>query len=585
VRTLLADPGRLRSVFQPIVSLVDGQVAGYEALLRLPAECGFPGAAEAFAAAAATEALVDLELAALESHLRSARGLASGRLFLNLSARAFADARMRNGRLGRLVRAFGFEPRRIVLELTELVHIDDLAALAAAIACQREHGFLLAVDDFGAGFTNLLILVELGPDYLKIDRSLVAGAASHPRRRSFLESIGSLGRRINCSIVAEGVETDEDLAAVRACGIEHAQGWALARPGPVPEPPPLPTLLRPRATTEDLPAEGVGAIAHPEDGFGPETRSGDVVRLFERHGEVLAVPVLQGLRAVGLLTRARLFRELGSRYGFAVWHDRPVRDLVLAMGEGFDSLPSTASPEAAVELVRRRPPARRFDPLVIETERGDYHGLLHVDVLLGEVSRLKVEYARQSHPLTGLPGSLAFERVIQGRLATGQPFSLAWVDIDDFKPFNDRYGFSRGDEVLTLLAGLLRERLADRSATFLSHPGGDDFAFVAAADEGPALAREVVEEFSERVPALYDPADRLAGGIQSVDRQGNTRHFGLLSVSVGLVVWRGEAGLDYPRLVEAAAEVKAHAKRTPGPAVVINGRDLLSGPWLPSRPA
>ena len=83
--------------------------------------------------------------------------------------------------------------------------------------------------------------------------------------------------------------------------------------------------------------------------------------------------------------------------------------------------------------------------------------------------------------------------------------------------------------------------------------------------------------------AHYDAEDREAGGIASVDRQGTPRRFGLLSLSIGIVTWRGEAGIDYRRLVEVAAEVKAAAKRTPGPAVVSNARDLTSGPWLPSR--
>jgi EAL domain-containing protein (putative c-di-GMP-specific phosphodiesterase class I)/GGDEF domain-containing protein len=572
VADLLRRSQELRSVFQPIIGLPDHRIIGYEALLRLPPDTPFAGATQAFAAAVATEALVDLEVAALETHLRSARRLDTGRLFLNLSARAFADERMRHRGLEQLVRAAGLEPSRVVLELTELVHIDDVGGLADAIHPLREAGFLLAIDDFGAGFTNLRVLVELGPDFLKIDRSLVAGVSQHPRRRVFLESMGVLGRRINCSVVAEGVETAEDLAAVRACGIECAQGYVIAPPQPLDEVLSFRLGVAPRL--EGLPAEHVGSFGLPQEGVDSRTPVGHLVHLFDGHRDLTAIPVIENARVVGLVTRNLLFQHLGHRYGFALWNDRRVIDFVEALSQGFDRLPAVASADQAVEMVRRRPMERRFDPLVLENERGAYHGLLLVDLLLAEVSRLKVEYALQSNPLTGLPGSHAFARQVEGQLATLRPFALGWVDVDNFKPFNDRYGFSRGDDVLLLLARILEAHFAREGGRFLAHTGGDDFAFLCEPEDAASVARAAAEDFAARVPALYDPPDREAGGIMSVDRRGTPHRFGFLSISIGLVVWRGEANVDYRRLVETAAEVKAAAKQAGGGTVVSNQRSL-----------
>jgi diguanylate cyclase (GGDEF)-like protein len=481
--------------------------------------------------------------------------------------------------LGR-VRAAGLAPERVVLEITELVRMPDPAGFARAVLPLREAGFRLAIDDFGAGFSNLRILVELGPDYVKIDRTLVQGAASHPRRRVFLESIAVLGTRVNCGVIGEGVETAEDLATLRACGIPFAQGYALARPAPLEElarrlPPPEPRLL---PTTRE--EESVGALAVPEEGVAPETPVGVLVRLFDAYPQPAAVPVLRGGCALGLVTRQVLFTHLGHRYGFALWSGRPVMTFVSANAEGFDRLPASASLEEAAELVRRRPAARRFDPLVVETENGRYHGLLPVDVLLGEMTRLKVDYALQSNPLTGLPGSLTLARAVEARIAAGQPLTLAWVDVDHFKSYNDRYGFTRGDEVLTLLAELLRLHVGAEPGALVAHPGGDDFAFVMDPERAEGRAWLVAREFSARVAVLYDPADRAAGGITSVDRRGERRSFGLVSLSIGLVSWHGEPGVDYRRLVEITAEVKAKAKSLPGPAVIQNARGL----WPPPDP-
>ena len=214
-----------------------------------------------------------------------------------------------------------------MLELTELVWIEDVAALSRRVAPLRDAGFLLAVDDFGAGFTNVQTLIELGPDFVKLDRSLVTGVAGHPRRRVFIESMAVLGRRINCSVVAEGVETAEDLAAVRACGSRvrarmgdrRAPGrWTRSwrwRPS------------RPRPASPSRLEECVGSFAVPEEGVAPETAAGNLVKLFDEGAELTAVPVLSGNRVVGFVTRGLLFQHMGHRYGFALWANRP-RDRV-----------------------------------------------------------------------------------------------------------------------------------------------------------------------------------------------------------------------------------------------------------------
>jgi diguanylate cyclase (GGDEF)-like protein len=211
---------------------------------------------------------------------------------------------------------------------------------------------------------------------------------------------------------------------------------------------------------------------------------------------------------------------------------------------------------------------------VVENELNAYHGLLPVDSLLAEVSRLKIEYALESNPLTGLPGSLVLARVVESRLRGHDPFALGWVDIDYFKPFNDHYGFPRGDEVLLLLSELLRTRAGRAPTRFLAHPGGDDFAVLTAPEEAAGLGQAVALEFADRVLSLYDPADRRRGGITSVDRQGVPRHFGFLTLSIGIVAWQGELGMTYRRLVEIAAEMKGAAKRVPGTAVFANQRAL-----------
>jgi diguanylate cyclase (GGDEF)-like protein len=580
VRRLVDGSTPLRSVFQPIVSLADGRALGYEALLRFPGDCGFDGPGAAFRAAMSTSLLVDLEFAALETHLQAAHELPDARLFLNFSAPAFSDPRMDAHALAERVRRAGYAPERIVLEISELIDVPEPADFAGILLPLRRERFQLAVDDFGAGFANVRLLVELGPEFVKTDRTLVTGAWRHPRKRVFLETLGALGRRINCSVVAEGVESSQDLVVVRACGIPAAQGFLVGCPERAAE---IQTSAPPAQRTVwflEPPEERIGGLTVPIEGKSPGSPVGEVIRAFEQQPELTAVPVLDGTRVCGLVTRNLLFAHLGTRYGHSLWSQRPVAEFEAAHSESVDRLPASAAVETAAEVVRRRPPQRRFDPVVVEDETGGYHGLLPVDLLLSEISRLKVEYALQSNPLTGLPGSAAFARAVEARLALGRPFALGWADLDNFKPFNDRYGFGRGDSALLLLAEVLCEHLQRDLGDLVAHPGGDDFAFLVGAECAQVRALEAAQRFSERVATLYDPEDRAQGGIDSVDRRGHSRRFAITSVSIGLVRWSGEPDVDYRRLLEIAAELKSAAKRCPGPAVRVNQRalDSAAGP-------
>lgn len=563
------------SVFQEIRDLGDEAVVGYEALLRLPPGAGFEGPLNAFRVAAAAGRLPDLEIAALEAHLAAARGLPPGRLFLNLSALSFEDHRLEPRTLSRLVRDAGLPPERVVLELTELVRLSDPVGFARRLRPLREAGFGLAVDDFGAGFSNVPLLAELAPDFVKLDASLVTGARSHLRRRVVLEALAQLGRRLNGTVVAEGLESDDDVRAAREAGVPLGQGYVFGRPGPAAGHASRGAFrVRVARSRLALAEESVEPLVRAVRSAARETPVGRLVPLFEQDETLAAVPVLHAGKAIGLVTRSHLFGQLGNQYGFSLWRDQPLHRFLEETGARFDALRSDAPIEDAAEIVRRRPEGRRYDPVVVSTPSGAFEGILTVDVLLGEMTRQKVAFALHSSPLTGLPGTALLARRAEALLAAGRPFALGWADLDEFKPFNDRYGFARGDAAILLAAEVLAHQLGNGPDEVLAHAGGDDFAFVVVADGAEARARAAVEEFRERAIALYDDADREAGGIVATDRLGVKRRYGLLSLSIGLAAWNREPGVDYRSLVGIVAEVKRAAKAIEGPAVVANRRRI-----------
>ena len=179
---------------------------------------------------------------------------------------------------------------------------------------------------------------------------------------------------------------------------------------------------------------------------------------------------------------------------------------------------------------------------------------------------------RALNPLSGLPGNHAISTALASALATGGAACL-YCDLDRFKDFNDHYGFTRGDELIVLLARLLvsvAERLGPD--TFLGHVGGDDFVLLVRDEIAEETARTVVREFDALVPTVYDREDRDRGYIVSADRQGIDHQRPFVSVSLGIVPVTPERFADAIAVSRAATEVKEIAKRRPGSSWAIDRR-------------
>jgi len=181
---------------------------------------------------------------------------------------------------------------------------------------------------------------------------------------------------------------------------------------------------------------------------------------------------------------------------------------------------------------------------------------------------------RALSPLTGLPGNHRIEAEIQQRMAHEVPIAVAYADLDNFKSYNDRYGFLRGDEVISMAAQVVRRAAEDAAGPsgFVGHIGGDDFVAVLPPEVAEDFARRVINGFDGRIPSLYDPEDAEAGAIALEDRQGQLRRFPLVSVSIGIACNTRRHIGDHRELVATATELKSLAKRESGSAYAIDRR-------------
>ena len=180
---------------------------------------------------------------------------------------------------------------------------------------------------------------------------------------------------------------------------------------------------------------------------------------------------------------------------------------------------------------------------------------------------------RALSPLTGLPGNGRIDVEIAARAASGSSYAVCHVDLDEFKAFNDAYGFQRGDGLLLLLADCLRDA-AGRVATpdpFVGHVGGDDFIVVCTAEQAEPLCADVLAAFDAQVGGHYDPRDSERGWLEVIDRRGELRRHPLVGVSIGVASHDGGAR-DHRAVIAAASEMKGVAKTVPGSLVAVDRR-------------
>lgn len=218
------DEGRLQVALQPIVEISTLTVRGYEALARLPQEDGWT-ADRWFDAAASVGMGTALESAAVHAALRLLPRIPLG---LSLAVNVSAPALLESASISTMFT--GPFSRRLVLELTEHQQIADPERLNHALQQARAAGVRVAVDDAGSGYAGLERILALDPEVLKLDRTLVQGVAHHAGRQAMCEAMVRFTERTGARLVAEGVETQEDLDALRVRGVSHAQGYLLGRP-------------------------------------------------------------------------------------------------------------------------------------------------------------------------------------------------------------------------------------------------------------------------------------------------------------------------------------------------------------------
>jgi len=300
----------LHSLFQPIVSLSDRHILGYEALTRGPSNSALHSPISLFAVARQTGRLSELELACRESACRRfSEQKLEGKLFLNISPESLLEPSHPPGRTLQLLQRYGIPPSQVVIELTEQTPTDDFGLLYNALYHYRDMGFSIALDDLGAGYSSLRLWSELRPDYVKIDRHFIDGIHEDAVKREFVGSMLQMAKASRAVVIAEGIELQEELAVLIDMGVELVQGYLLCRPQ---EHPPrdaraLLPVLDPSAGGFCEVVGDLALLMNTQPVVSESTPLVDVLELFRRHGSLQALAIVDVRhRPIGVVHRHAL---------------------------------------------------------------------------------------------------------------------------------------------------------------------------------------------------------------------------------------------------------------------------------------
>lgn len=392
------------AVYQPIVSLQSGCVLGWEALTRGPRDSYFHSPDVIFSFAEEVNLLYPLEKLCRQVSINQLGRLgADQKLFLNIHPRSLGDPNFVRGETIKLIKEMGLNPCNVVFEITERHCIDDFACFNKTLEYYRSQGFLVAVDDAGSGFSCLQSIAEIRPDFIKIDMSLVRGIHTNRVKRALLETFTTFAEKISCSIIAEGIEDEEELDTLAKMGVHYGQGFLIGKPANPKEhvsDDVFAKIIHLASNNRNRfwkPAFPVGSITENAVCVEKNTLVREVKEILDNDELLAGVVVADEGEPRGLVMRHLLYRHLGTQYGVPLYYKRPISMIM-------DVSPLVVEEDATIELVSQvamnRDRLKLYDHIIV-TKNNLLKGVVSVQNLLDTMTRIRLELARGANPLTG----------------------------------------------------------------------------------------------------------------------------------------------------------------------------------------
>ncbi len=567
------DLNLLDFALQPIVHAVTGATYAVEALVRGFEAIGYDSPHALFDAAFQENVLFFVDIRLREKAIAKFKTLPFSErliLFYNYDPRMLEMPDYRPGVTESLMANFELSSDQICFEINEKYQIQSNQTLNGFVRNLQDRGIKIALDDFGSGYAGFELFYHSEPNLLKFDRFLISNIESDVRKRNLCSHMINLCKVQGVTTVAEGVETAAELNICRTIGFDLIQGYFVARPT---------TEVAELSPTYE-------SVVRAHDG--QKRRATDDAELVTR--SILQIETISIDADVRTLLdkfhdqlQYNFFPILDSNdYPLGIVHERMLKKYIYSPF-GRELLANKSVTRGLRNFISRSPVADIYTPqdkiLEIFVNNADcegviivkdlkYFGFLNAKSLLSIINEKQLEEARDTNPLTGLPGNRLIHAFVDNVLSEGAIHAwLVYFDFDHFKPFNDHFGFRQGDRALSLFAQILKEIVP--TDVFIGHIGGDDFFLGLNSSAHPDIhminvVTQIQQRFADEIRPFFTPEERAGGHYSSLDRKNQKAEFPLLAVSAAIIeVTAGSIAVSFEKIAEVLARLKKQAKADP----------------------
>jgi diguanylate cyclase (GGDEF)-like protein len=572
--------------FRPIFSSSNGRIFGFEAIPRVELKTGKTIVDlynEAYLAKSLYE--LDFELrkkafkkfASIKKYLAQKREkdgqdsykqtVSSLKLFYPLDARILKMWDYRPGNTKLFIKELDIEASDIYFNIDEKPDMLTYSDVKSVLLTYKLEGFKVALNDFGAGGSGLELLYYCEPSYITLARNFVKDLKKDAQNRLFCAEVIKLAHIKGCIVGAKEIENKEEFYTLREYGCDLLSGSYLQDSFEK-----IKEADYKLDWMEKLVQNDKRSLSSDEEilkgkielleTFKASSSVGDVIAKFQADEKLTVLPIVdENNSPLGVVTEKNLRKYAFTPFGIQIIQNQKAIKIA-------SPCPVVSSRQPIDELLDLFSAKSELDGLLVVDEFR-YVGFLSAKSLLEAVNEKMIKTASDQNPLTKLAGNKTIAEQSAKALSTSKKWLVfAYFDLDNFKPFNDMFGFRQGDRAILLFADTVKEELAV-GKPFIGHIGGDDFfALFEFDDEAACLScteavKKALEIFSQNARSFYSKDDRQKGFVIGNDRFGTERRFGLLSASCALAYFDAEAvQTTYEELSEKLTELKKKAKES-----------------------